>query len=68
MEGTIEQGDSVRHRTKTINGGLVMSVMNVNDKEALCSHFVGEEAVDKQTWFPFGDLELVHKADGSFFE
>lgn len=66
MNKNIEAGDYVKHKNPVINGGLRMTVEDVNDDSAECSHFVGAEASHKVEWFKFEDLELVQKADGGF--
>jgi uncharacterized protein YodC (DUF2158 family) len=65
---TIEEGDYVRHKNPLINGGLQMTVEDVKDDQAQCSHFGGVELVHKTDWFPFEELEIVTKADGGFIE
>ena len=63
----IEQGDQVRHTDKVINGGLIMSVIDVDNNRALCGHFLpDEDRTLKEEWFDFDQLTLVHKADGGF--
>jgi hypothetical protein len=62
MEQLIEAGDKVRN--KYLNGGLEMNVVDVTEIDALCEYFI---PIHKKVWFPLKDLELVSKADGSFF-
>lgn len=69
MTEKIEPGDRVRHKNSSINGGLVMTVENVDEsgQNAQCSHFVGEEQIHKVDWFPVSDLILIRKTEGGFF-
>ena len=57
----IEVGDTVRHKTQIVNGGMTMNVLKVTEDKALCDHLEGPEAINKQTWFNISDLEIVHK-------
>ena len=62
----IREGDRVRHKTRVINGGLDMPVLEVEGDKALCSHFHPKDATLKGDWFSLNQLELVHSSDGGF--
>jgi uncharacterized protein YodC (DUF2158 family) len=67
IEQNIETGDYVRHKSRIINGGLQMTVQDVEGTNAKCTHFAGEDMIATDEWFPFEQLELIRKADGGFF-
>lgn len=62
----IKEGDRVRHKTASVNGGLGMSVLEVNQNKALCDHFAGAEGTNIQTWFDISDLRVTKYGDGGF--
>lgn len=64
----IEQGDTVRHKTRVlINGGITFNVLEVESGKALCEFFDNDpEQTMKKEWFDISDLILVNKSDGGF--
>jgi hypothetical protein len=62
----IDEGDRVRHKNKSINGGLDMPVLQVSDAEALCSYLDAKDKTFKDGWFKLTDLDVVHKGEGGF--
>ena len=58
----IEIGDSVRHKTKLLNGNMPMNVCEIQNSQACCEHFEPNEeggTTHKKAWFPFVELDKV---------
>lgn len=67
METSIEQGDYVTHKDIILNGGLQMSVVDVNETQAKVS-YVNKDGIIKEDWFDFNKLILLNKCRGGFID
>lgn len=63
----ISIGDDVKHKTKSLNGNIPMTISDIQNNHALCEHFEpndqGEMAHEK-TWIPIDELEKVSYGNG----
>jgi len=64
---TIDTGDKVRHKSDNKYNGLQMEVKEIEDGKILCDYFDTDNKTTKEKWFNEDELELVQKAEGSFF-
>jgi len=64
----IKEGDQVRHKDGTINGGLTMSVLEVESGKAKCPHIDPKTKDFVDDWFDLDELILVHEGDGGFID
>jgi len=56
---SFKQGDFVRHKTRILNGGIPMTVIEVGGQHAKCSFICGSEGDHKEEWFSFDELVVV---------
>lgn len=67
-QNEIEVGDYVTNSKRpTLNCGLRISVVEVNDTQAKISIFDGE-GTHKEYWYEKADLIIMHKSEGGFFK
>lgn len=59
IENKIEIGDSVRHKTRHLSGGMPLAVDQVNCQMVLVSHFEGENAIHRKEWFNMDELVKI---------
>lgn len=61
MNYKIEIGDYVKHKNKSINGGLEMSVEDIHEVQGVitklqCTHFAAPDGQMKTAWFNIEEL------------